>query len=369
MIRVAFLIDRLRRAGTETQLLALLRGLDRSRVEPHLILLDGADSESHALEPSNCPTLRLGLKSFKHPVAAVRAWQLAGFLRKNRIDVLQAYFLDSVYFGVPVAKLAGVRAVVRVRNNLGYWLTPRHRRLGRWYGRWVDCTVTNSEEGRQALIEAEGLPAERITVLENGVDVERFAAPPPMSRLGSIRIGAVANLRPVKRLDLLLHAVAEVRPRFSGISVEVAGDGPERTALEQVAAELNLTSIVRFHGAVNDVPAFLANLDIAVLCSDSEGMSNALLEYMAAGRAIVATRVGANERLIRDRVDGLLIDPGSAPALSAAIDRLAADPELARRLGASARQRAVESFSREAACRRFEAFYERLIREKSRRAA
>lgn len=369
-VRVAFLIDRLRRAGTEAQLLALLHGLDRSRVEPHLILLDGTDAESQSLEPAGCPVIRLGVQSLKSARTAVHAWRLAMYLRNERIDVLQAYFLDSVYFGVPVAKLAGVRAVLRVRNNLGYWLTPWHRRLGRWYGRWVDRTLTNSDEGRDALMRAERLPSDRIAVLANGVDVERFAdIAPPLRRGGPVRIGAVANLRPVKRLDLLIRAAVEVRKRFDNIQVAIAGDGPQRGELGKLASDLGVSECVQFHGAVSNVPEFLASLDVAVLCSDSEGMSNAILEYMAAGRAIVATRVGANDTLIRDGVDGFLVMPGSELPLAEAMLRVVSDPMLARSVGQSARQRAVESFSRVAACRRFEDFYESLLEAKQRRAA
>ncbi|MFL5341016.1 MAG: glycosyltransferase, partial [Gemmataceae bacterium] len=130
-VRVCFLIDRLSRAGTETQLLALIREFDRRRVQPFLVLLDGEDEASQALEPADCPVLRLGVQSFASGRAVAAASRFVGFLKRHRIDVLQAYFLDSIYFGVPLAKLAGVQHVLRVRNNLGYWLTAKHRLLNR----------------------------------------------------------------------------------------------------------------------------------------------------------------------------------------------------------------------------------------------
>src|SRR5262245_33834362 len=159
-VRVCFLIDRLSRAGTETQLLALIHSFDRTRVEPFLVLLDGEDVVSRSLEPANCPVLRLGVRSFasRHAIGAGRT--LARLLRQNQIDVFQAYFLDSVYFGVPVARLCRVPKTVRVRNNAGYWLTRKHRLLGKIYGRLCDITLTNSEQGRDALL-AEGVAANR----------------------------------------------------------------------------------------------------------------------------------------------------------------------------------------------------------------
>src|SRR5438093_343417 len=105
-IRVCFLIDRLTRGGTETQLLALIRVLDRSRVEPALALLDGEDDESRSLEPSDCPVLRLGVHSLHGPQALAAVRKLRRFWRTHGTDVLQVYFLDSTYFGVPLARVS-----------------------------------------------------------------------------------------------------------------------------------------------------------------------------------------------------------------------------------------------------------------------
>jgi len=353
--RVCFLIDNLSRAGTETQLLALLQAFDRTRVAPTLALLDGDDATSRALEPTCCPVLRLGVKS----LASRRAWSAArtfsAFLRRHGTDVLQAYFLDSLYFGVPVARWAGVSKIVRVRNNLGYWLTRKHRLLNRVYRTLVDVTLTNSDAGRASL-EAEGVPADRVAVLENGVDVERFAAS-PRAVTGEMRVGVVANLRPIKGLDVFVRAASQLLARHPALRFEIAGDGPQRGELQSQIDSLNLTDRVRLLGAVADVPAFLASLDVAVLPSRSEGMSNAILEYMAAGRAIVATKVGANGRLVRDGVDGLLVAPEDVTELANAIERLITDRDMARALGTSARRRACESFSRDAMRLRFEDFY------------
>src|SRR5207245_11728690 len=107
-VRVCFMIDSLKPAGTETQLLALIHHLDRSQVQPTLCLLDGEDETSRALEPKDCPVLRLGVKRLTHPLTLAKAWKLLRFLRRQRIDVLQVYFLDSTYLGVIVGRLAGV---------------------------------------------------------------------------------------------------------------------------------------------------------------------------------------------------------------------------------------------------------------------
>jgi glycosyltransferase involved in cell wall biosynthesis len=356
------MIDHLTRAGTETQLLALIRSLDRQCVIPHLVLLDGDDEISRSLEPDDCPSLRLGLKSLVGRSTLPAVARLTSFWRKHRIDVLQTYFLDSTYFGVPLAKLCGIRKIIRVRNNLGYWMTNGHRRLGRWMGRLADVTLTNSEGGKQALVENESLHPEKIAVLENGVDLERFPNPaPPNLRGDVVRVGIVANLRPVKNIDGLIRAADFMRDRQPQLRYEVAGEGEQRAELEQTISDRGLTGTFRLIGSVSNVPGFLARQDIAVLCSHSEGMSNALLEYMAAGRAIVATDVGANARLIENQRHGLIVPPVDDGELAKAIGWLIDHSQEACDMGTAARQRVEREYSRTAMVKRFEAFYQEIV--------
>lgn len=359
-VRVSFLIDRLTRAGTETQLLALIRSLDRNRVEPSLVLLDGKGSESRSLEPADCPVLRLGLTTWRKPLKLIRtARRIARFWRRQQTDVVQTYFLDSTYLGVPLARACGIRQVLRVRNNVGHWLTPGHRSLGRLVGRLAHHTLTNSEPGRRALHRAERGASRKFVVLENGVDLERFAdVPPPRTTDGIVTVGALANLRPVKGIDVLIHAAA----LLPCVRFLVAGDGPERDRLQQLIVAKGLTE--RFHllGPVADVPAFLASVDVGVVPSRAEGMSNALLEMMAAGRPVVATDVGANRQLLGDGGRGLVVPPEDANALVGALASVVGDAVFARRLGHAAQGFVESQFSRAAMCERFERFYIRQVR-------
>jgi glycosyltransferase involved in cell wall biosynthesis len=360
-VRVCFMIDRLSRAGTETQLLALLRDIDRSKVDPTLVLLDGEDDLSRALEPADCPVLRLGLRKLLSARALGAARRLRAFWREHRPDVLQAYFLDAAYFGAPLAKLSGVKKVVRVRNNLGYWLTGKHRTLGRLVRPFVDRVLTNTAAGRDALTR-EGVPAARVSVLENGVDTarfNRFVLPDTTKKV--VRVGCVANLRPVKNVDGLMRAAKVACERFPQLRFEVAGDGEQRAELERLHADLNLGDRFVLRGSVPDVPNFLRGVDVAVLPSHSEGMSNALLEYMAAGRAVVATDVGANAQLLDDGRCGLLVPAGDAGALCDAFGALLANPLRAAGFGSAARRRAETEYSRTAMTARFASFYRDLV--------
>jgi glycosyltransferase involved in cell wall biosynthesis len=351
-VRVCFMIDELGTGGTESQLLALIRSFDRTRVEPFLCLLRGEEA------PDDCPVLRLGVRSLHRPSSLAAAWRLVRFLRRERIDVFQVYFQDSTYFGVPTAWLAGVPHVLRTRNNLGYWMTPWHRRLGRLCDLLADGLVANCDACRDAVVADEGLAPGRVVVLETGVDLARFPATPVPAGTG--RVGVTANLRPVKGLDVFVRAAAVVGAAHPGATFHLAGEGALRSDLERLAADLGLSRRLTLRGAERDVPGFLAGLDVAVLPSLTEGMSNALMEYMAAGRAVVATAVGGNVRLIEDGVTGLLVPPGDVGQLAAAVGRLLSDPALAARLGAAARRHVEARYSRPVMVRRFEAFYQGL---------
>jgi glycosyltransferase involved in cell wall biosynthesis len=159
----------------------------------------------------------------------------------------------------------------------------------------------------------------------------------------------------------LIEAARQPALRDRRIVYRVAGDGPMRASLERQIGECGLGD--RFHllGIVTDAPAFLAELDIGVICSDTEGASNALIEYMAAGRPVVATAVGGNEEMIADGVDGLLIPPGDPCALAHAIGRLIDSPDFAAKLGAAAHENVRQRYSLQTAVQTHQDFYRSLM--------
>jgi len=360
-VRVSFFLDTLSRAGTETQLLALLAHLDRRRVEPTLVLLQGDQPASQALEPRDLPCLRLGLKALLSRETPRALGRLRQFWQQHPPDLLQCYFLDSSYLGIPWARCCGVPRVVRVRNNLGYWQTWRHRLLDRLLSLAVDRTLTNSQAGLRALQES-GIPARRVVVLENGVDCERFTTVPTLHSFPAVaRIGTVANLRTVKNLDGLLRACAQLYQTGIPFTLTIFGTGPEAHNLRVLQAELGLPeSIVRWPGATDDVPAALAQMDLFVLPSHSEGMSNALLEAMAAGRVILATDVGANRDLLDAGAYGALVPPGDDAALAAGLATILRNPAPAIPRAHAARAAVIQRFSRAAMAERFMQFFESL---------
>ena len=368
-VRVCFMLDCLGVAGIECQLLLLLEHLDRSKVEPFLCLLRGDDD--HSQQVSNLdgrPVLRLGIRSLRHPSVVPKAIAFARFLRRERIDVLHPLFPDSLYFGTPVAKLAGVPCVVQFRVDLNYWMTSKDRWLAKLLTPFLDGTITNCEACKQVAVEQAWRSSQRIDIIPNGLDLSRFVAPAPPcpaeQPVREKRVGVVANLRPVKNIELLVQAAALLKTSHPNARFLIAGEGESRTNIEALIRELALQDRIDLLGTVADIPTFLRTLDVAVLCSRSEGSPNSIMEYMATGLPTVATDVGGCRELIEDRQHGLLVSSEDPAQLAAAIDRLLRDSALAQRLGANARQRAFTEYGVDRQASRYETFYREILTSK-----
>jgi glycosyltransferase involved in cell wall biosynthesis len=338
-IRVCFVIDNLSRAGTEMQLLLLLKHLDRTKLQPFLCLLDGETDSSCELEPNDIPVLKLGVRRLRSLHAARQAMRFRQYLKHHRFDVVQAYFPDSTHFAAPLAKAAGVTAVFGSRRNIGHSMTKRDMHIARFYNRFfIDKIVANCEAARQSVIDQENANPVNVIVIPNGIDLERFKHIPHWAQKSSARpckVGMVGNLREVKGPDIFIRAAKVVLEKHPHSRFEIAGEGASEI-YQDLIRDLEICDRVQLLGPVSDIPAFLATLDIAVLPSRAEGLSNAILEYMAAGRPIVVTDVGGNTELIQNRIQGLTIPANRVDALAQAVLEFLNSPALAAECAANA---------------------------------
>jgi glycosyltransferase involved in cell wall biosynthesis len=313
--------------------------------------------------------VRLGVRQLARPSSIAPAFRLARFLSRERVDIVHPLFPDSLYFGTIVAKLSGVRCVAGFQVSLGYWMTPRDRWFGRWVNRWVDATVANCEACRRTVVADWRVPADSVTIIPNGVDLSRFNALadrlPPGNGTVAQRVGIVANLRPIKNIALFVRAASELAREHPRAVFEIAGEGESREALQALIDSFGLGGRIVLRGSIADVPAFLRTLDVAVLCSLSEGSPNSIMEYMAAGLPTVATDVGGNAELVEHDVTGLVVPSDDHQRLAAAIDRLLRDPAFTERLGRNARERAFAQYGVEAQARRYEDFYHQTYAKKT----
>jgi glycosyltransferase involved in cell wall biosynthesis len=340
-IPVLFAIDAMARGGTELQLHGLIDRLDRSRFAPHLLTLCNQDA---SLIPADCPHLALQVPSLSRPHAARALSQTIRYLRRHRIQVVQTFFQDSTVFGSFAARLADVPTRLVSFRDLGFWRTPNQEFALRAAYRLATGFVANSMAVRDHFCAAHGLDPRLFAVIPNGLDVGQFTfrspADPPRV------VGILGNLnREVKRTDLFVEVAGLLATRYPDVRWEIVGDGQLRPGLESRAKALGLGDRMVFHGRLAEVGEVLRAWDIGVLCSDSEGFSNALLEYMLCGCAAVASDVGGNRETIRHEDTGILVPPGSAAALAAGLEKVLAAGEMARGLASSARAEAERRYS------------------------
>ena len=353
--------------GAENAMFMLLGSLDRGEWEPTLLLEDAPEVEPLAERAAalgvpvrRIAPLPLGLTGARRVPGLVR------LLRRERPAVFHAHMSSPVAckWGLTAAVLARVPAVlgsVQVGayepDRSSYWQL-------RALARGVDRYLAVSGEIAAELVEDLGWPAEKVEVVYNAVDVERAAVPAPpglREQLGGSETRPLvltpARLNAQKGHDALLEAVAEV----PGALFLLAGDGPERERLEGRATELGVAERVRFLGRREDVPQLLGACDVFCLPSLYEGSSLAVLEAMAAGIPIVSSAIGGTEELIEDGRSGLLVPPGDAPALAAALRRLLDDPRLREELAERARERVDSGLRREQNAERAASVYRQLL--------
>jgi glycosyltransferase involved in cell wall biosynthesis len=338
--------------GTERQVVHLATGLDPSRFDVHVACLQQAGPLYGEMAACGLPLTAYPIKGFLRVNTLRQQWRFASYLKKHAIDIVHAYGFYPIVFAVLVARLAGSRVVLAsIRDNGDPW-TLAQRLVQMCASRMAHGVLVNATAVRDRLT-AGGHSRRGISVIRNGVDVDRFSPRPPDESLrASLGVPAeaplvvvVSRLNPMKGIDDFVQAMALLAGRYTRARFVIVGDGASRRELEEQAQRLGLAGRVVFTGTRLDVAAILAQAAISVAPSLSEGLSNVVLESMATGVPVVATRVGGTPEMLEDGVTGLLVPPCDAPMLAAAIGRLLGDPAMARRMGDAGRARAVDRFS------------------------
>ena len=339
---IAVVMTSFERGGTERQMTELVRRLDPARWEVHLVCFDARGPWFQRAAEHATSVVEFKVTSFARADVLRHVWRFARWCRNRRIGVVQATEIYSNIFALPGAAIAGVKARIGSRRGLN---SDRQRglvALQRLAYRCATTIVANSRASADQL-QREGVPARKITMIGNGLDVARYVA--PRTRRSLRRVTVVANLRKLKGHDVLVDAAADILRRFPDARFEFIGEGPERGELEARAAARGVAHAIAFAGRNDDIPARLAAGDIFVLPSRSESFPNAVLEAMAAGLPIVASGVGGIVELIENGRTGWLTPPGEAAPLADRVMHLMASPDEAAKMGAAARADALARFS------------------------
>ena len=360
--RVFYLLDSLHVGGTETQAVELARRLDPAR---YAVTLGCLRARGPLLERLRDSAVRV--EEF-HPEGGIdsaggayQLLRLAWFLRRGRFDVVHTHDLWSNLMGVPAARLAGISAIISSRRDLAHfdWYQGGRRVWLKRIQNLSQVVLANANPIRESLIADDGFAPEKVRVIHNGVDVEKYArarrnraAMFPEAGEGKL-VALTGNMHSdVKGHPWLIAAAPMVTREFPSTGFVLAGDGEQREDFERQVAELGLQKNFYFMGRRDDIPEVLACCDMAVLPSKAEGLPNAVLEYMSAGLPVIASRVGGNAEIVRDGETGLLVPAQDTGALAEAMLQLLRSPDEAARLARNGQEYVRGRFS-----------YERLIAE------
>ena len=365
-VRIALFAPLLGTGGTQRHLQQVVALLDPARFHVEVMTLRPGGEVENELRAGGVSVRSLSVGARLSSARTLRAIVTAArALRRGRIDVVHGYQWRPALVGALAGRLAGVPLRLASKRSLT-GEDQQAERAWRHIARQVDTVIVNADalrvEGEQRGMRC------RWALLQNGVDTERFrlAPPDPAARaalgLDPQRpvVGTIGRLEDRKGHDQLLRAAGTMLAGGNGRrpQIVIVGDGPLREKLQAQAHSLGVADSVRFVGIVADVRPSLAAMDVFVLPSHAEGMSNALMEAMAAARPVVATAVGGNTEVVVDGKTGVLIPPADPAAIADAIAALLRDPDRAAGLGVAARDFVTRHFGARARVAELEHLYE-----------
>lgn len=362
-VKIAFIIDHLSSGGTEKQLIELINRLDHNKFQPFLFLL--RDLKNSLSNRVSCEIYLLNLRDIRN-IACIRALiKFISVLRNKKIQIVQTFFPDSTFIGVLGAKIASVPIIISSRRDVGSWHRWLDREKHRLFSRWADRTLVNSVAVRNYLCDKEKRKLHHIDVIHNGIDSKYYELVPNMKTnlaRGTTTIGIISNFnRWVKRLDIFIKAMTMVANKYHNVNFMVVGNIETKHWDERIPEDLK--SRFTLLGEVMDVRNYLQEMDIGILCSDSEGFSNVILEYMASSIPCICTNTGGNIEMIVDGVDGFLFPPGDAEGLFQKICVLIDNPLLGKKFAEVAVKKVKQQFNWCEIVKRYETYYLRLISE------
>jgi glycosyltransferase involved in cell wall biosynthesis len=349
---IAIFVDRYIPGGTQRQLIELLRRIDRRRFRVFPVCFHDDGPWTDRVAALGDPITSFPIHGFRRPATARQFLGFAQWCRQNDIAVVHSWEIYSNIFALPGAALAGVPLRIGSRRGLG---GPRAvRRLQSVACRTAHRMVANSRAAAEQLI-SQGIPSAHIDIIPNGIDLTLF--PERCIWRAPRTIAMVACLRDEKRVDVLVAATPRILARYPDVEIQIVGDGPCREKLLTMARSAGVSSRVQFMGHRDDVPAILRAADLFVLPSASEASPNVVLEAMAAGLPVVASRVGGIPELVADGITGHLVPPAEPEALAAAILDLLDHPNRGAAFGQAGRMRIAREYSFDRMVAQFETLY------------
>lgn len=370
-IQIIYVIDVLDTdlAGTENQLIKLIKGLDKTRFEVHLLCFQDHPWFQANRASLGCDTMVIDIHKFKHLSTYWNILRLIGYFRRKRPNIVHTFFPVANIVAVIAARLAGVRSVISSRRDYGEWMSSHYLAMTKLANRCARKIVANSDSVKTLTIAAEGVKPEKIEVIYNGIDSKAFDALSvdwalkqelnitPTNKV----VGIVANFRPMKRHDTFLLAAREVLKHRDDVDFLLVGSGGSAESdVLALGRELGIAERLHFVGAQAGVLPYLSIMDIGVNCSEREGFSNAVMEYMAAGVPCIASQSGGNPDLVTHNQNGLTFPTGDYRALASTIESLLENEALRQEFRLAAKTQVITKLALTTMLENYEQLYARL---------
>lgn len=353
-------------AGTERQVIETAKRLDRDRFDVHVVCLE--DSPQLRGAASICRTAVFPVSSLNSVQGIRQVLAFRKYAAQHGLQILHGYMNKTSLFAV-LSALGTARVAITSRLNTGYWYTPALRNMFRMMNFRADGIMANSLEAKRIAVETERLAPDRVKVVYQGVDMTKFSRglgdPSAADKLGIPRnarvVGIVANLRPVKDHALFLRSAKLVADQITDVAFLLAGRGELYEDLRKLAGELGIADRVFFTQGEGNMMDWLSRMSIGCLTSISEGFSNAIMEYMAAGMPVVAIDVGGNRDAVVDGKTGYLVPERSPEKFAEPLIKLLRDEQLRASMGAQGFERCSELFEVQKTIGQLEDYYRSLL--------
>ncbi len=381
-IKIIYVIGSLQLGGAERQLVELATRLDRTRFEVEICCIAQGGPlveyvEEHAIKVRIFNFyLRLGKYNPLSYVHLVREfWRIFRYFAQSRPVIIHAYLYTAYVVGVMCGRLARVPVTIASRRSLGYFKdnNPLKQHIENIINIFTHHVLVNSEAVKRDVLKREKIKPDKISLIYNGVDVERFLQEKGereavRRELGipehCLSVGVVANLIHYKGHKELVEAARILKHRFGDVRLVFVGrDSGIKGELEELIRSYTIEDIIIFTSDRKDIPRLIQGFDIMCLASHEEGFSNVILESMASGKPVVATDVGGNPEAVVDGETGIIVSPRDPESLAEGLLKLLKDPELRQRMGQNGLKRVREHFSIEQLIANMENFYLSILKK------
>jgi glycosyltransferase involved in cell wall biosynthesis len=358
--------------GVQQQLLSLFKAYNRERFNPIFCCLGPKQEMGKEIEGTGIEFISLNKLRYNRFSPGI-VLELHRLMKIKQIHVVRTHRYRSNLYGRLAAFSSGIPVIIAsVHDNYRTDKRPKRRIMNHILSKITDKIVAVSEDVKEDIIRYDRIDPSKVQVIPNGIDLERFNPEKNTSNIrkefsleeDDIVIGFIGRIVPAKGLEYLLYALPYLKEEFKSIKLLIIGEGSLVEEFKEKAKKNNIFDNILFTGVRRDIPEILASIDIFVMPSTAEGLPNSLLEAMAMGKPVVATKVGGIPEVIRNGFNGILIPPRDHRELAMAIKNLIGNSQLAVKMGQAARNFVLNNHSIVEIAQKWQTLYLSILREK-----